>query len=73
MHVYSENTYGELLAVLHELCQVEDGLGNLWDVLQSQRLLKTGDQILLVDGTKLHPARHKRSIKEFPVKQEREK
>ena len=62
-------THGELLAVLHELCQVEDGLGDLRDVLQSQRLLETGDQVLLVDGAKLHPARHKRSIEQFPVGQ----
>ena len=62
-------THGELLAVLHELCQVEDDLGDLRDVLQSQCLLETSDQVLLVDGTKLHPARHKRSIEQFPVRQ----
>ena len=73
MHVYSVNTHSELLAVFHELCQVEDGLGDLWDVLQSQRLLQTSDQVLLVDRPKLHPARYKCSIKQFPVKQERER
>ena len=38
-----------LLAVFHELCEVEDGLSDLWNVLQCQRLLQVGHQILLVD------------------------
>ena len=61
--MHSVITHCELLAVLHELSQVEDGLGDLWDVLQSQCLLETSNQVLLVDWTKLHPTRHKCSIK----------
>ncbi len=66
--------YHSILTVLHELCQVEHSLSDLWDVLLGECLLQVTHQVLLVDGTQLHPARHKRSIKQFPrIKQANKK
>lgn len=48
-------THSELLAVLHELRQVQYGLCDLRNILQCEGLLEAGHQILLVNWTKLHP------------------
>ena len=41
-------TYSGLLAVFHEFCEVEDGLGDLGDGVMGEGLSQVGHQILLV-------------------------
>lgn len=52
--------------MLHELGEVEEGLGDLWDVLGGESLLQTVDQLVLLSLTQLSPTRHKRCIKQIP-------
>jgi len=51
-----------LLAVLHELGEVEKGLRNFRDVLDRKRLLNALDQLVLLHLAEFSPARDKRRV-----------
>ena len=59
-------THSGLLAVLHELGQVEHGLCDLRNVVLGESLFEVGHHVLLVRWTKLHPTWHKRCIEQLP-------
>ena len=54
-----------LIAVFHELGEVEQCLRDLGDVLWRQRLLETLDQLVLLSVAQLRPARHERSVEQL--------
>lgn len=56
-----------LVAVLHELSQVEQRLSDLCDVLGGQRQLDAADELVLLILAQLGPAGEEGSIEEVPV------
>lgn len=60
-------THNGIFTVFHEFRKVEHRLCDLRDVLVGQSLLEVGDKMLLMHRPQLHPARHKRRIKQLPV------
>lgn len=55
-----------LVAMVHELGQVQDGLRYLWHVGHGQRLLKAADQLRLHVVAQLVPAADEGRVEEVP-------
>ena len=55
-----------LLAVFHKLGQIQDRLRNLRQVWNSQGLVQTFNQFVLVLLAQLRPARHERRVEQVP-------
>lgn len=56
-----------LVAVLHELSQVEQRLSDLGDVLGSQRQLDAADELVLLILAQLGPTGEEGGVEEVPV------
>lgn len=56
-----------LVAVLHELGQVEQRLSDLGDVLRGQRQLDAADELVLLILAQLGPTGEEGSVEEVPV------
>lgn len=56
-----------LVAVLHELSQVEQRLSDLCDVLGGQRQLDAADELILLILAQLGPAGEEGGVEEVPV------
>lgn len=56
-----------LVAVLHELRQVEQSLRDLRDVLGGERQLDAADELVLLILAQLRPAREEGGVEQVPV------
>lgn len=56
-----------LVTVLHELCQVEQSLRDLRDVLGGEGQLDAADELVLLVFTQLGPTRQEGGVEQVPV------